>query len=199
MSKINIRRRGDSVTRWFHKGKIETVLLILLVIILAVPSRSFGFGLEVGPDEIYIENVSLGEPVAVSVLAGERMKLSIKNKGTSAYTYSIDILRTAQTTATLKEGYRDIPDISWIWPENKEVKIAGNSTKVVELYLKIPKKAGYANKRYQAVIEVKSKKNNPTEIFVLACQLKIFFTTKGDPVSRLGWKLFRREAKNARK
>ena len=68
------------------------------------------------------------------------MKLSIKNKGASACAYSINILPTAQTTAVLKEGYRNIPDTSWIFPETKEVQIPGNSSKVVELDIKIPKK-----------------------------------------------------------
>lgn len=170
---------------------VKSVCYILfMVIALAAPSRSFGLGLEVGPGDIYIDNVTLGKPVAVSALGGERMKLSIKNKGTSACTYSIDILRTAQTTATLPAGYIDIPDTSWIFPESKEVQIPGNTTKDVELYLKIPKKKEYYNKKYQAVIEVKSIKNNPTEIFVLACQLKMLFSTLNLDV---------KEAKNAHK
>lgn len=162
--------------------------ILFMVIALATPSRSFGAGLAVDPNEINLQNVPLGKKVAVSVLGGDRMKLSIKNKGASACTYSIDILPTAQTTATLREGYRDIPDISWIFPESKEIQIPGNSAKVVELYIKIPKKKEYYNKKYQAVIEVKSKKNRPEELFVLACQLKICFSTAT-----------KEEAKNAHK
>ena len=187
-------RDTSSVIWWYHKGKIETVLVFLIflfiVIALATPSRSFGFGLEVEPGEIYIENVALGKTVAVSALGGERMKLRIENKGASAYTYTIDILPTAQTSATLKEGYIDIPDTTWIWPENNEVTIAGKSTEVVEVYLKIPQKKECYDKKYQAVIEVKNKKNRPEEIFVLACQLKMCFSTLNLGVE---------EAKNAHK
>lgn len=157
-------------------------LILFIIIGLAFPSRSFGIGLEVDPGEINIQNVSLGQKVAVSALGGERMKLSIKNKGASACSYSISILPSAQTTAILREGYRDIPDISWIFPESREVQVSGNSTKDVELYIKIPEKKEYYNKKYQAVIEVKSKKNRPEEIFVLACQLKIFFSTLNSPL-----------------
>lgn len=151
--------------------------ILLCLIVLAAPGRSFGLGLEVGPGDIYIDNVPLGKTAAVSALSRERMKLSIKNKGASACTYSIAILPSAQTTAALGAGYTDIPDISWIFPDAKEIRIPGNSAKDVELYIKIPKKKEYSGKKYQAVIEVKSKKNTPQEIFVLACQLKIFFST----------------------
>ena len=47
----------------------------------------------------------------------------------------------------------------------------------MEVYLKIPNRKEYYNKKYQAVIEVKTKKNRPDEIFVLVCQMKITFTT----------------------
>ena len=134
-------------------------------------------GLEVNPDEINIENVRLGKKIAISDLGGEKVKLSIKNKGALACTYSIDIFYTAETTVSLGEGYKDIPDTDWIIPENKEVHIAANSERIVELYLKIPKNKKYYNKKYQAVIEVRSKKNSPQEIFVLACQLKLYFST----------------------
>ncbi len=149
-----------------------------IILVLVVSGRCFGAGLEVDPGEIYLEEVSLGKSIAVSALGGEKMKLIIKNKGASACTYSINILRCAQTTATLKEGYMDIPDSAWIYPENKEIQISGNSAKGAELYIKIPKKKEYNNKKYQAVIEVKSKKNKPEELFVLACQLKICFSIK---------------------
>ena len=159
-----------------NKNKVMTIFFIFLA--FALPCKSFGFGLGVDPNEINIENVPLGKQAAVSALGGEGMKLSIKNKGASASYYTINILPSAQTSATLKEGYTDIPDISWITPENKEVSIEAGSTKAVELYLKIPKKKAYYNKKYQAVIEVKSKKNKSEEIFVLACQLKMFISTE---------------------
>ena len=158
--------------------KLKKCLWFLIIImVLFLPGAALASGLSVGPDEIYLENVPLGKPVAVSKIASENMKLSIKNKGASACSYNISILSSGQTTAPLSAGYVDIPDVSWIYPENKEIRIEGNSTKTVELYLKIPKNKAYDNKRYQAVIDVKSKKNRADELFVLACQLKILFST----------------------
>lgn len=172
------------------KRMMTVAVLTCLLIVWAFLIASFGIGLEVDPGEINIQNVPLGQKTAVSVLGGEKMKLNIKNKGASACTYSIDILPCAQTTAVLGAGYSDIPDVSWIFPEAKEVQIPGNSAKEVELYIQIPEKKEYQNKKYQAVIEVKSKKNSQEEIFVLACQLKIRFATLN---------LYAEEEKNARK
>lgn len=137
----------------------------------------FGFGLDVEPVEINIENVPLGKKIALSDLGGEKMKLRIQNKGAADYTYAINVLFSAEAQDSHREGYIDIPDKSWIIPENKEVRIPANSAKEVELYLKIPKRKEYYDKKYQAVIEVKSKKNRPEDIFVLSAQLRICFST----------------------
>ena len=94
-----------------------------------------------------------------------------------AYYTLIDIFPTLKTVTNLKQGYIDIPDTSWTWPEKKEVLVPGNSVEEVELYLNIPDKEEYYNQKYQAVIEVKNKKNRPEEIFVLAYQLRICFST----------------------
>ncbi|PIP19209.1 MAG: hypothetical protein COT38_01465 [Candidatus Omnitrophica bacterium CG08_land_8_20_14_0_20_41_16] len=162
------------------KGKgvpFQDVPLLIILVVVFCTKLVFGAGLEVGPGDIYVDNVSLGKTAAVSTSSREKVKLNIKNKGASACTYSIDILRSAQTTAALGAGYLDIPDVAWIFPETKEILVPPNSAKDVELYIKIPKKKEFYNKKYQAVIEVKSKKNKPEEIFVLACQLKILFST----------------------
>lgn len=166
---------------WKRRSRMLTQLSCALLLVALgcffLPQTSWAIGLEVDPGEIVIKDIPLGEVVKVSELGGEKMKLRIENKGGSAYTYTIDILPTSDTTSKLKEGYRDIPDISWIWPENKEVRIAGKSSKEVELYLKIPKTEEYYNKKYQAIIEVKSKKERPQDLFVLACQLRMSFST----------------------
>jgi len=134
-------------------------------------------GLAVDPGEVILKDVPLGKVVKVSEIAGEGMKLKITNKSDSAFTYTIDILPTAKTTAKLTKGYADIPKVSWITPETREVRVPAHSEKEVELYLKIPKSKKYYNKNYQAIIEVKSKKNRPEELFVLACQLRVCLST----------------------
>ncbi len=137
-----------------------------------------GMGLETNPGQIDVTGVPLGRRVAVSKLTEQPVYLEIKNKSDAAYDYVISILHTPQTTSPLREGFVDIPDTSWIMPEEKEVRVEASQTKEVELFIFIPNKKAFANKKYQAVIEVKSKKNNPQEVFVLACQLRITLQTK---------------------
>jgi len=134
-------------------------------------------GMEVDPSEINLKNVPLGEEIAVSVSSEEKMKLTIQNKGTTPYTYTIDILPVFETTGALKRGYTNIPDTSWIWPEKKDVLIQGDGREEVELFLKVPDEESYRDKNFQAEIEIKSKKNSPEEVFVVAVRLRIFFST----------------------
>lgn len=152
-------------------------ILFLIIICLFFPIISWAFGLSVDPEAINLENVPLGEKVEVSKFCGESFKLKIINKGGSLYTYTIEIFYTSLTAFPLKNGYDDIPDIAWIEPEKKEIKLFGNAEGIVDLYLKVPKKNKYLNKKYQAIIEVKNKKNDPKEVFVLACQIPIRFST----------------------
>ncbi len=160
-----------------EKRVVWLTCCILFVVNYFFSVTGYGMGMEVDPGEINIRNVPLGETVMVSALGGKGMMLSIENKSGSAYNYSINILHASETTAVLEQGYADIPDTAWIQPEIQDVRVAAYSKQSVGLYLQIPKKEEYYNKKYQAVIEVKSKKNKASEIFVLACQLKICFST----------------------
>ncbi len=161
--------------------KIETVLLVALMVFMVVglvfPAAGYSFGLEVDPVEIVVQGCPLGEKAAVSELGGEKMRLRIENKGAAAYIYTINVLSSSQAGSRLREGYIDIPDTAWIIPENKEVRIPADSIGEVELYIEIPESKKYYNKRYQAIIEVKSKKNKPEDIFVLAVQIRMCFST----------------------
>ena len=146
------------------------VVAICMLLLLFTPAAEAA-GLAVDPGAIEVKNVPLGKVVRVSELTGE--KLRIKNKGSRVSAYTISILKTKETTSKLQEGYEDIPKTDWIWPEKEEIQIAGNSIKEVELYLKIPKKKKYYGEKYQAIIEIKSKKDTPGDLFVLAVQPRI--------------------------
>ena len=170
---------------YFMMQKMRLVYNLLLGLVIAVSlaisplfvSDAQALGVEVDPPEINLKDVPLGRKVAVSALGGDQMKLRIQNKGPVAYTYTITVLPASKTSSPLKKGYIDIPHTSWLWPQEKEVLIPGNSVKEVELFLKIPRRKRYKGKDFQAIIEVKSKKNRPEEIFVVAVQLRFCFST----------------------
>lgn len=164
--------RSLKIIKYFNK-----LVLFFLIIGLFFPVASWGFGLSVDPEVINLENIPLGEKVSVANLGGDALKLKITNKGGSLYGYSIKILYTAVTANSLKAGYEDIPDIFWIEPEKKEIKLLGNGSTSLDIFIKVPNNDNYADKKYQAIVEVKNKKNNPEETIVLACQIPIRFST----------------------
>ncbi len=141
-------------------------------------------GLAVSPGRIDLEAVPLGDKVTASEVAGEPLYLEITNnsRGEKFFAptidYDITILHSGETSASLPFGYQDIVDTGWIIPAPSEVKIEAGQTKEVELYFNLPDDPAYLNKKYQAVIEVKSKKRRPKDTFVLAAQVHIRFTTQ---------------------
>ena len=155
-----------------------TGFIFILTFFLFFPARAQAMGLEVDPEQIKIEDCLTGAKLAVSELKPQGAKLQIHNKSAQSFTYTITPLYRSDVNIPLEKGYFDIPDTSWITPQNKEIFIPAGETKEIELYLTIPKRKKYRNKNYQAVIEIKSKKNNPEDIFVLAVQIKMLFSTK---------------------
>ncbi|MFH1310429.1 MAG: hypothetical protein ABIH85_07115 [Candidatus Omnitrophota bacterium] len=135
-------------------------------------------GLSVDPGEIILREVPLGEKISVVEFAGEKAKLLIENKSEKDCTYDIEVLSVTGVNAHLKRGYKDIPGTSWIKPEKKEVHILAGNTKTVDVYLEIPKDKQYENKNYQAILEVKSRKDNPGDLFVLAVQVRMCISTQ---------------------
>ena len=164
--------------------RIACALLLFTAACLVFPAAGWAIGLEVDPVEINLTNVPLGERIAISEIGREKMKLVIENKSDSAYTYAIKILDTTLTNAPLKRGFQNIPNISWITPAANQIRISANSTKTADLYIEIPKNREYRNKNYQAIVEVKSKKKNPQDLFVLAVQIRICFSTAKMEVKR---------------
>ncbi|MCK5229563.1 MAG: hypothetical protein KAR13_04815 [Desulfobulbaceae bacterium] len=157
----------------------KTVCLITLsvFIYLSFPALAYSMGLSVDPSEIILNNVPVGKRISVSEFAGEKMRLVIENKSSEDFFYEINILDTTQTKIPLNQGYKDIPDTSWIIPQVNQIHILAGNTKTVGLYLKIPKDKQYENQNYQAIVEVKSKKNNLEDLFVLAVQVRMYIGT----------------------
>lgn len=159
-------------------NKIACLIIILSVFAyLFFPVSAHSMGLSVDPSEIILNNVPVGKRISVSEFAGEKMRLVIKNKSLQDFFYQINILDAAQTKTSIKHGYKDIPDTSWITPESGQIHILAGDIKTVDLYLKIPKDKQYENQNYQAIVEIKSKKNNPEDLFVLAVQARMYIGT----------------------
>jgi hypothetical protein len=162
----------------FRKAKTLSQFGIIAIILLGGAVCTQAMGLGVRPDSITLRDVPLGEKIAVSGLTGRPYGIQITNKGAAAYSYVINIHTPAQVSIKPSFGYEDIPDTAWIQPKQKEIRIEAGSSKDVELYIDIPGDSIYAGKRYQAIIEVQSKKNHEKDIFVLAAQVRVNIHTR---------------------
>jgi len=147
----------------------------VMYLFFSVPG--FGSGMEVDPVDVIVINCPLGEKVTASDLGGDEMVLRIQNKDSGSHTYTVNVLSALTGNGRLKPGFQNIPDTSWVTPENKEITIPGNSTGKMELYINVPNMEKYGEKKYQGVIEVKSKKDNPEDMFVLAVQIGLRIST----------------------
>jgi hypothetical protein len=176
---------SEQINKYIKEASVKTVkkffsFIVLLCVVVSSMinplsiSDAYALGMEVDPVEINLKNIPLGETIAVSALSEEKMKLTIQNKSPIPYTYTIDIIPVAETGGIVKGGYADIPDTSWIQPEEKEVLIPANSTKEVELFVMIPDNDAYKAKSFQAVVDIKSRKNSPQDVFVVAVQINIY-------------------------
>lgn len=156
----------------------HVVMTTTAFFIFNISSFCFALGLAVNPGNVSVKDVPLGEKVAMSQYSSEHKKIQIVNKSDSAYTFTIAILPVSKTTSPLTLGYQDIPDVSWITPEEKEVRVDAFATREIELFVAVPKKKEYGNKKYMAILEVKSKKNNESEMFIVAAQAQVWIDTK---------------------
>ncbi|MBL7072707.1 MAG: hypothetical protein ISS33_02870 [Candidatus Omnitrophica bacterium] len=159
-------------------GEMKKGLCALFTVIYLLSSvPSFGLGMEVDPVDVIVTNCPLGEKVTASDLGGDEMILRIQNKDPGSHTYTVNVLSAVTGNGRLKPGFQDIPDTSWVTPETKEISIQGNSTGKMELYINVPNMEKYGDKKYQGVIEVKSKKDAPGDMFVLAVQIGLRIST----------------------
>ena len=159
------------------RSSISLIQVVSLAISLLFVSFAWAISLEVDPSTMVIKGVPSGKVVKVSDLWGKEMRLRITNTEKSARTYTTEVLPVSKTGTVPKAGYIDIPDTSWIWIEQDQILVPGNSEKELELFLKIPGREEYRDKDFQAIIEVKTKKNRPEEVFVLAAQVRMSFST----------------------
>jgi hypothetical protein len=162
----------------FRKAKTLSQIGIIAIILLGGMVCAGAMGLAVSPGRIDLQGVPLGSKVTATELAREPLYLKISNNSSTAFDYVINILHTSETPVSLPSGYQDIPDTGWITFEMEEIHVEAGKAKEVELYFNLPDSPAYAGKKYQAIIEVKSKKNKPEEVFVLAAQVRVCFTTQ---------------------
>lgn len=108
------------------------------------------------PLELTIENVPVGSRFQVESFIGistsgdeySGTKFLIVNAENTSITVTIEVM--APTTP--REGYKPIPDLSWVIVEPNSVTVPAKSSTEVTIYIDIPSSAEYMGKKWEVWI-----------------------------------------------
>lgn len=135
---------------------IEVYVVKGMVLFFSFARFIFSQGLAVSPGGILIQGVLPGKTYDIYKETG--IKLTIYNKDNSPHTYILSTHKPSEVgNKRWEKGYFEIPDPSWCWFDKKEVKIEGNKSESVNIYIKIPDEERYYNQHWIVTVGVLSK------------------------------------------
>jgi len=102
------------------------------------------------PWEIFLKGAKLGKLVDVIKETGTQLK--IVNPNDEELKFRLKCITVREAGASLKEGYEDCPDPSFLNFSETEFVVPSDSIKKVNMFLKFPGQAEYFEKRYMFII-----------------------------------------------
>jgi len=112
------------------------------------PVANLNFGLV--PWEVFLKGAKLGTLIDVSKETGNQLK--IVNPNDQDLKFLLKCITVRDAGVSLKEGYEDCPDPSFLNFSETEFTIPPDSIKKINMYLKFPKQDEYFEKRYMFII-----------------------------------------------
>ncbi len=109
------------------------------------PSMDF----QLNPLHKYIKNISVGKNNKEN-----KGIIEIINNDKSPHTYIITTLKVRDTSAKLKPGYKNFPDLSFIKFKKNKIRIKSNRFKKIYYSINFPDKKKYKNQKYMFIISV---------------------------------------------
>ncbi|MDD5259051.1 MAG: hypothetical protein PHD29_03745 [bacterium] len=109
---------------------------------------------EVDPQDIYVQDVPLGEKVDLEKKYGLVLKITNSTDLQCKYYMNTIKVKDELSAATLKEGYLDTPDPNILSFDSIELVVNPKETKKMKLYLQFPKDKQYAGKKYMFLVPV---------------------------------------------
>jgi hypothetical protein len=134
-------------------------------------SSIWGRGVGIQPHIQLIENVPLGQKISLKQMS--EINFCIKNNSDLPHTFILSVKQPKQTF----QGYKAIPDTSWVWFEKNTITLKPHQKKEIPLYFKIPKKEEYYNRHWEAGIVV-STKQKKGELFGLIMETRYQIETE---------------------
>jgi len=102
------------------------------------------------PPKIMLFDFKLGNKQDLAELTGNQFK--IINPNDEDYRYRVTSMRIADSKITSSAGYEDCPDPSFLTFSESEVEIPANTVKVIKVFLNIPDKKEYRERKYMFLI-----------------------------------------------
>ena len=102
------------------------------------------------PAGIDASAIKLGQNYNLEKLTGKTFK--IINPNDESYSYRITSISPKQLGTTPPKDYEVCPDASFLRIDKPEMKIQGNGIEKIKIFLKIPDKEEYKNKKYVFVV-----------------------------------------------
>jgi len=171
---------------------MKKILLLVIISALCISasyaeenkSASKPMGLTVEPGGLLVQNVPIGVTYDFTKEVG--IPLTIYNRDNRPHTYILSTDKPSKVgSRKWLKGYLEIPNPSWVWPEEKEIRIEANSSGKVNLYMKIPPAEKYYNQHWAVSLGVKGKPE-AGQMFALAAhpRMEIETLSKLDPDER---------------
>jgi hypothetical protein len=131
-------------------------LVVLVAVVLTTATLSFsaeepsgGFG--IGPGMVLIENVVPGaEDLNVTEKAG--VHFEVFNGTAEKQTFTLSVLKPREAIGKWEMGYEEIPDPTWCRLDKNEVEVAAKSQEKINMFVKIPAKPEYFNRKFMVVV-----------------------------------------------
>jgi hypothetical protein len=140
-------------------------------------------GLGAEPGGLLIQGISPGEVCDLAERAG--IWLTIHNRSETAHTYVLSSHRPSEIgNRRVPMGYRDIPDPSWFWFEQNEVRVDGQSSAQVRMYIGVPDDERSLNQHWSVSVGITGKPE-PGQTLALAVYPRYEIETASAPREEL--------------
>ena len=162
-------KQNKTKSRFYQKFISLGVFILGTFFINVSFIRATGIGIQ--PHIQLIENLPLGKKISLKQMS--EINFCIKNNSDLPHTFMLSIKKPQRTF----QGYKAIPNTSWVWFEKNTITLKPRQKKEIPLYFKIPKKEEYYNRHWEVGIIV-STKQEKGELFGLNMETRYQIETE---------------------
>ena len=131
-----------------------TRVILSLVCLLTVASRTEAASLKVAPARFIVHNV---EPGTLYDIYGETgLRLTVYNDDDVSRTWVLSTHRPSER-GHWEKGYAEIPDARWCWFDHDEITVEPNGKVYAHLFLRVPGEEKYYNQHWVVTLGVDGK------------------------------------------